>query len=72
MAEMISEISFNTDKMFNMCNKGHITATDVADALVNYLEIPFRDAHGITGKIVALADSKNIQIHELKINDLKK
>jgi argininosuccinate lyase len=72
MAEMINEISFKTDNMLKMCNKGHITATDFADALVSELKIPFRDAHRLTGKIVALADKKNVQIHELKIKDYKK
>ena len=38
MSEMIKEITFNPDKMLEMCNKGHINATDVADALVAELE----------------------------------
>ena len=72
MSEMINEVKFNKNNMLNMCNKGHITATDVADALVRELKMPFRDAHRITGKIVALADKKKVQIHDLKINDFKK
>ncbi len=72
MSEMIKEISFNKYKMQEMCNLGHITATDVADSLVSELHIPFRDAHKITGKIVTIADKKNVQIHDLKINDFKR
>ena len=72
MAQMISEVSFNTDKMLEMCSKGHLVATDVADWLVRELNLPFRDAHKITGKIVALADKKNKQIHQLSLNDFKK
>ena len=72
MSEMIKEITFNPDKMLEMCNKGHINATDVADALVADLGVPFRDAHMITGKLVAIADRKKIQIHELNIKDFKK
>ena len=34
--------------------------------------MPFRDAHRITGKLVALADKKKVQIHELNIKDFKK
>ena len=34
--------------------------------------MPFRDAHRITGNIVALADKKKMQIHELNIRDFKK
>ena len=72
MSQMIKEISFNTDNMIKMCNFGHLTATDVADSLVTELNIPFRDAHRITGRIVAMADNTNLQIHELKISDFKK
>ena len=72
MTEMIADITFNKDKMMQMCNKGHCTATDVADALVIELNMPFRDAHRITGNIVALADKKKMQIHELNIRDFKK
>ena len=67
MSEMIKEITFKPDKMLKMCNKGHINATDVADALVAELGVPFRDAHKITGKLVALADNKKVQIHNLNI-----
>ncbi len=72
MSEMLRKITFNADNMLKMCSKGHITATDVADNLVAELKIPFRDAHRITGKLVSLADIKNLQIYELKINDFKK
>ena len=44
--------------MIDMCNQGHITSTDIADWLVTELKLPFRDAHKITGNIVALADKK--------------
>jgi len=71
MAEMINEISFNPDKMLEMCNHGHITATDIADWLVKELNFTFRDAHKTTGKIVTLADKKNLQVHDLKIKDFQ-
>ena len=53
-------------------NKGYPTATDLADYLVTNLNIPFRDAHKITGKIVLLAEKKNCGLDELSLNDLKK
>ena len=71
MAEMINEISFNPDRMLEMCNQGHITATDIADWLVKELNFTFRDAHKTTGKIVTLADKKNLQVHDLKIKDFQ-
>jgi len=72
MSNMIRDISFNSDKMIDMCEKGHILSTDVADWLVDELKIPFREAHNITGKIVALAEKKNLQIHNLNAKDFKK
>tara|TARA_Y100001954_G_C15492168_1_gene445637 strand:- start:131 stop:676 length:546 start_codon:yes stop_codon:yes gene_type:complete len=72
MSNMIRDISFNSDKMIEMCEKGHILSTDVADWLVDELKIPFREAHNITGKIVALAEKKNLQIHNLNAKDFKK
>jgi argininosuccinate lyase len=53
------------------CNMGQITATDLADYLVER-DIPFRKAHEIVGKIVKHAESKNLQIFELPISELQK
>jgi argininosuccinate lyase len=50
---------------------GHSTATDLADWLVLTLGLPFREAHHITGKIVALADSKGLDLKKLPLSDLK-
>jgi argininosuccinate lyase len=56
--------------MLNACKKGHLTATDLADYLVNK-GIPFREAHHITGRAVALAENKGVDLSELSINELK-
>ena len=53
------------------CYKGQITATDLADYLVEK-NIPFRQAHEVVGKIVAYAENKNSQIFELDISELRK
>ena len=53
------------------CFKGQITATDLADYLVEK-NMPFRQAHEVVGKIVASAESKDKQINELGIKDLRK
>ena len=71
MAEMIHEISFDPVRMLEMCNQGHITATDIADWLVKELKFTFRDAHKTTGRIVALADQKKLQVHDLNIKDFQ-
>jgi len=61
----------NVEKMKQDCFKGQITATDLADYLVEK-NMPFRQAHEVVGKIVAFAESKDKQIYELGIKDLRK
>ena len=57
--------------MLKALQKGFPTATDLADYLVTYLNIPFRDAHKITGKIILLAEKKNCSLDELSLDELK-
>ena len=57
--------------MLKALQKGFPTATDLADYLVTYLNIPFRDAHKITGKIILLAEKKNCSLDELSLEDLR-
>ena len=61
----------NIEKMKQDCFTGQITATDLADYLVEK-NMPFRQAHEVVGKIVAYAESKEVQIFELDISELKK
>ena len=61
----------NKDKMKQDCHQGQITATDLADYLVEK-NMPFRQAHEVVGKIVALAESKDLQIFELELSELRK
>ena len=61
----------NIEKMKSDCFTGQITATDLADYLVEK-GIAFRKAHEIVGKIVAHAEKKKVQIFELEISDLRK
>jgi len=68
---LIQEINFNSKNMYKMAKLGYITATDLADWLVKEGDIPFRDAHAITGKIVKLAEKKNVGLDELTLSDLK-
>ena len=68
---IIEGIKPNKKKMKEGCFKGQITATDLADYLVEK-DMPFRRAHDTVGKIVAYAESKNLQIFELEISELTK
>ena len=61
----------NTEKMKHDCLMGQITATDLADYLVEK-NMPFRKAHEVVGRIVAHAETKNVQIFELEISELRK
>ena len=61
----------NIEKMKQDCFTGQITATDLADYLVEK-NMPFRQAHEVVGKIVAHAESKDMQIFELDLSELKK
>ncbi|HLD77151.1 MAG TPA: argininosuccinate lyase, partial [Rickettsiales bacterium] len=69
---MVLDMEVNEDKMLEAAKCGFSTATDLADYLVKNFEIPFRDAHHITGKIVKLAEDKNCDLCELKLYDLQK
>ena len=68
---MIQGLKPNLNKMKSDCDKGHITATELADYLVSK-GMTFRAAHKKTGEIVANADKENLQLHELTLDALKK
>ncbi|MFP3152862.1 argininosuccinate lyase [Lachnospiraceae bacterium ZAX-1] len=67
---MLSTMKFNKPNMEKSAKNGFTNATDVADYLVNH-GIPFRDAHGIVGRIVLDCIEKNIAIDDMRIEELK-
>jgi argininosuccinate lyase len=50
---------------------GYATATDLADWLVRTLKMPFRDAHHVTGRIVARAARDGVALHELPLEAMQ-
>ena len=70
-AGLIADIHFRADRMRAVAAAGHATATDLADWLVSKADVPFREAHHIAGRAVALADSKNVALDELRLADLQ-
>ncbi len=70
--EVIKTMIVNVDKMQNACKVGHLTATDLADYLVQKQNMPFRTAYYITKDVVALANSLNKDISELSIDEIRK
>jgi argininosuccinate lyase len=51
--------------------EGYATATDLADWLVRTLKMPFRDAHHVTGRIVAAASKAGVPLHEMPLKDMQ-
>lgn len=67
---MLATMKFNKEKMHDSANKGFTNATDAADYLVNH-GVPFRDAHGIVGRIVLYCLDKKIAIDDMSLAELK-
>ncbi len=68
---MISEANFNTSRMREAAELGYATATDLADWLVRTVDIPFREAHHITGAAVKLAESRGCALDALPLADMQ-
>lgn len=68
---MVATLKANTQAMSAATMKGHITATDLADWLVQNLDIPFRQAHEITGSLVGMADQKKCELAKLSLADMQ-
>jgi argininosuccinate lyase len=70
MAEMLSNLDFNTERMEDATKTGFITATDLADYLVLH-NVPFREAHGIVGKAVATCIERGCELTDLTLAEIK-
>jgi argininosuccinate lyase len=71
MARMLSRAEFRPDRMRRALDEGYLLATDVADALVEN-GIPFRRAHHIVGRLVALAAERGVDLAGLSREDLER
>ena len=72
MNEVLKNFSANKTQMYELANKGFITATDLADYFVKELNYPFRKAYNITAKIVNYCEKKNKTFTTLTISELRK
>jgi len=70
MEGMVRDMTANRDALRAAAGSGFSTATDLADWLVRELGLPFRDAHNVTGRIVALAEAKGCDLAELLLDDM--
>ena len=67
---MLKTMKFKKEVMRNSANNGFTNATDLADYLVKH-GVPFRDAHGIVGRVVLECIDKNIAIDDMSLEELK-
>jgi argininosuccinate lyase len=67
MAGMVTDLVPDTARMKKAAGEGYATATDLADWLVRSLKMPFRDAHHVTGRIVAKASELGVPLHRLPL-----
>lgn len=70
MTGMVKDLEPNAKAMRASAAQGFATATDLADWLVRELGLPFRDAHHVTGSLVALAEKKNCDLANLSLTDM--
>lgn len=71
MSGMVSDLTVIEASMKKAAGSGYSTATDLADWLVRELGMPFREAHHVTGRAVALAESKKIDLSKLTLEDMQ-
>ncbi len=71
MTGMVSDMTANQDSLRVAAASGFSTATDLADWLVRELNLPFRDAHHVTGALVALAESRGVDLPDLSLEDMQ-
>jgi argininosuccinate lyase len=71
MTGMVGDFEPDLARMKAAAGAGFATATDLADWLVRQLGMPFRDAHHVTGKLVAKAAEKNIGLEDLSLAEMQ-
>ncbi|HEY5831715.1 MAG TPA: argininosuccinate lyase [Hyphomicrobiaceae bacterium] len=71
MTGMVEDLEPNAQSMRAAASAGYSTATDLADWLVRSLGMPFREAHHVTGRIVAAAEAKGIPLDALPLEAMQ-
>src|SRR5471030_2873206 len=72
MNGMVRDMEPDAERMKVAAGAGYATATDLADWLVRTLKMPFREAHHVTGRIVAEAAAAGLPLHELSLAEMRK
>jgi argininosuccinate lyase len=71
MTGMVADMTADAARMRAAAGTGYATATDLADWLVRQLHMPFRDAHHVTGRIVAAAEQAAVELDRLPLNAMQ-
>jgi argininosuccinate lyase len=71
MTGMVRDMVPDLKKMKSAAGSGYAIATDLADWLVRALNMPFRDAHHVTGRLVAMAAERKIPLEKLSLADMQ-
>lgn len=71
MEGMVKDMTANRANLEAAASAGFSTATDLADWLVRTLDLPFRDAHHVTGSLVAMAEKMGCDLPDLNLEDMQ-
>ncbi len=71
MTGMVRDLTPDAKRMKTAAGSGYSTATDLADWLVRTLKMPFREAHHVTGRIVAIAAGRGAALEKLKLEEMQ-
>ena len=71
MTGMVGDLTVNRDALTAAASSGFSTATDLADWLVRTLDLPFREAHHVTGRLVALAEAQGCDLPDLTLDAMQ-
>jgi argininosuccinate lyase len=71
MTGMIRDLEINEPVLARAAGTGFATATDLADWLVQNLNMPFRRAHHVTGALVKMAEDRGCDLSDLSLADMR-
>ncbi len=71
MAGMVADMKANPERLAEAAATGYATATDLADWLVREKGLTFREAHHVTGRIVACAEARGVALDALTLEDMR-
>jgi argininosuccinate lyase len=71
MTGMVSDMTANREVLATAAASGFSTATDLADWLVRALNLPFREAHHVTGTLVAMAEKQGCDLPDLTLEQMQ-